>query len=433
MDDFVRPPRSSIQTRRQFLAAVGGVSAATAGCTGITGGSGRTQSVRIEYVDVAGVRSEETFQPVLDELEERHGVTIDLDFVEIPYENVRRQLLTRVGGANAPDIAAIDQIWFGEFVDEGTLLPLDDVADDVDFDDYLDAFADVVRHDGRIYGIPTTTDVRGTYWDRQAFEEAGLDPERPPETWSELFDVATELHDSPDRYGAAYLANPGRWSVTLFGAGGQFFDQSGDEPRFHEEPGVAAARFVDRLYNEVGASSPEPTVEDGAELARSFLSGQYAISVVEGSWLEYFWGELGNEEDSIVDRFGFGPAPTPDGEPATMSGGHVWAAFRSTDHPEVVAHFLRVAASREFNRHLAVETGEIPTRRSLLDDEAIWSHVHYADAVRDLLDVTRLRPVRHWPAIDDALSDALQRVAYDRVEPELAMDRAAEHVRSVIG
>lgn len=386
----------------------------------------------IEYVDVAGVRSKETFQPAVEALEERHDVIVDFQFTEIPYENIRRQLLTRVGGGNAPDLAAIDQIWLGEFVDGGALMALDDVAAEIDFDDYLDPFASLVRHDGSVYGFPITTDVRGMYWDRRAFEAAGLDPDRPPATWSELLDVAGQLHDPPDTYGAAYLVTPGRWTTTLFGAGGRFLDDSETEPRFQEQPGVDAARFVDRIYNDANVSAPEPTYENGSRLARDFLSGQYAVTVVEGSWLEYFWTNQGNTAGEMVERFGFAPSPTPGGEPATMSGGHIWAAFESTDHPEIVREFLAIAAGREFNRHLAIDTGQIPTRRSLLDDDAIWEGVTYRDAVRELLEHTRLRPVRHWPAIEESLSEALQRVAYDRAEPADALSAAADRFRSAV-
>lgn len=419
--------------RRRFLQSLGGASVAAAGCLD-TGRVGvvRRESITIEFVDVAGVRSGETFDPLLDRLEDRHDVTIDFAYHEIPYENIRRQLLTRVAGTNAPDIAAIDQIWFGEFVDGGALLPLDDTLADGSLDDFLPAFADVVRDDGHVFGIPTTTDVRGMYWDKRAFEAAGLDPERPPRTWTELLSVASQLHDPPDRYGAAYLVVPGRWAVTLFGAGGRFFDSTGTHPRFDDPPGVAAATFLDRLYNRAGVSAPEPPGENGAQLARAFLSGQYAISVVEGSWLPYFWEEMGGDADSMVERFGFAPSPTPDGSPATMSGGHVWAGFRSTDHPEIVRDFLAVAAGRSFGRHLAIETGQVPTRHTLLDDDAIWDDVLYGDVVRALLSSTRLRPVRHWPVVDDALADAIQQVAYDRVEPRAALTRAADSVRSSI-
>lgn len=400
---------------------------------GVLGGR-RSGTVTLEYVEVAGARSESTFQVVVDRLNDRFDREIDLQFTEVPYANLKSQLQTRVGGGNPPDVAAIDQIWIGEFVDAGALLALDEVGDDVDLDDYLDPFLAAARSDGHLYAIPTTTDVRGLYWNKRAFADAGLDPESPPETWSEFFRAARALHDPPRRYGAAYFVVGGRWTVSLFSAGGALVSEDGTEPRFHEQPGVEAAAFVDRLYNEAAVGPPNPPYQDGAQVAREFLTGQYAMTVVEGSWLDYFWRNLGNANDELLDRFGFAPTPHPaSGRPATMSGGHLWAGFADTDHPDVVREFVRIAAGREFKRHLAIESGQIPTRASLQDDAAIWDEILYADAVRDLLGSTHLRPVRNWSVVATELDPALQRIAFGDAEPRDALETAAENVRTTLG
>lgn len=418
--------------RRQILRRVGAAGlAGLAGCgrLGPSGGSG-SDTVTLEYVEVAGSRSREVYQPVVDELNDRYEETIELDFTEIPYGNIRKQLQTRVGGGNPPDIAAIDQIWIGSFIDGGALLPLDRVAASVDVDDYMDQFVDVARSDGQLFAVPITTDVRGMYWNRQAFEEAGLDPYGPPETWTDLLDVAERLHDPPTRYGAGYFVVGGRWTVNLFAGGGQVLDDDGRRPRFHEQPGVEAAAFLDELYNERAVGPQDPPYEKGAQMAREFLRGDYAITVVDGSWLDYFWRNMGND-DGMAETFGFAPTPRPQGgEAATMSGGHMWAGFRGTDHVDVVEEFLRIAAGREFKRHLAIQSGQIPTRESLQDDSDVWEPLHYGDVVRDLLDNTHLRPVRNWSVVAEELDPALQRIAFDRAEPAEALEGAAAAVRS---
>lgn len=418
--------------RRTFLRTVAGAGA-FAGLAGCLGGAPGGQHVTIEYVDVAGVRSAEIFEPAVEAVAEATGRRVELDFSEVPYGDMKQTLLTRLGGGNAPDVAAIDQIWLGEFVDGGSLMAIDEVADAVDFDDFIDAFADPVRSGGHVYGTPTTTDVRGMYWDKRQFESTGLDPEAPPETWAELLDVAETLHDPPETYGAAYMAIPGRWTVNLFAAGGTVLGPDG-EPRFQERPGVSAATLVDDLYNEPGVSSPSPVYSNGARLARQFLDGQYAIDVVEGSWLDYFWRNGGGTNEEMVERFGFAPTPHPaGGEPATMSGGHVLAGFEGTDHPDVVREFLRVVAGREFQRHLATASGSIPTRASLVEVDEVWEGILYADTVREMLSFTHTRPVRHWSTAADALERALQEVAFDRADPEPALSDAAERVRSATG
>lgn len=418
--------------RRQLLRAAGGTLAgiaASAGCIGGGGFAGDPDHVTIEYADVAGERSADVFQPAVTELEERHGTTIDLVFTEIPYEEMRRQLLTRVGGGNPPDIAAIDQIWMGEFIDSGELMDLTDLTGEIGFDDYLDAFADPLSEAGATYGIPITTDVRGLYWNREYFADAGLDPDTPPRTWSDFFDVAAAVHDPPERYGAVYFIAGGRWTVSLFANGGRILDEETMAPRFNDPPGREAAQFVHDIYHGEGVGPGNPPYADGAATARNFLDGQYGMTVVEGSWLDYFAGELGYSDEEMRDRFGFAPSPYPEGgEPATMSGGFAWAGFSRTEHPDLVADFLEIVGSEEFKRDLAIETGDIPTRESLLDNQEIWDRILYADTIQELLARTETRPIRHWPVVADALNPALQEIGFGETAPGPALDAAAATV-----
>lgn len=429
--------------RRPFLQSVGvtaGAISGLAGCSSATGpggsvtGTTRNAEAVIELVDVAGSRSRSHYQRAAEQVSEATGRSVSLKFTEVPYGSMRQQLLTRVGGGDPPDVAAIDQIWLGQFVDQGALLPLDGVAGDVDYDDFLDAFADPGRQGGHVYAIPISTDVRGMYWNKDAFERAGVDPETAPSTMSECFDVAERLHDPPRTYGAVQFVNAGRYTVELFAAGGRVLGPDNREPRFHEPPGVEAAGYLDELYNEKAVGPPDPPYSNGARVAREFLKGTYAMTLVEGSWLDYFWRNLGGTNEEMVEQFGFAPTPVPDGgTTATMSGGFTWAAFEGTEYPELVREFLRVAGSREFQRYLSMETGDIPTRESLMDEAAIWEDVLYSETIKSLLRRTHTRPIENWSVVAEALSPALQRVAFDRADPGPALRRAADEVRGKLG
>ena len=46
---------------------------------------------------------------------------------------------------------------------------------------------------GKIWGIPSGVDDRVLYWNKDAFEAAGLDPDTPPTTWDELLMYAELL------------------------------------------------------------------------------------------------------------------------------------------------------------------------------------------------------------------------------------------------
>ncbi len=47
--------------------------------------------------------------------------------------------------------------------------------------------------DGKVYGIPYQNSAPLMYYSVDAFKDAGLDPEKPPETWADWVDAAKKL------------------------------------------------------------------------------------------------------------------------------------------------------------------------------------------------------------------------------------------------
>ena len=56
--------------------------------------------------------------------------------------------------------------------------------------------------DGELYAVPYQNSTPLLYYNKEHFKEAGLDPEKPPQTWAELVDAAKKLTKA-DRYGIA--------------------------------------------------------------------------------------------------------------------------------------------------------------------------------------------------------------------------------------
>ena len=65
------------------------------------------------------------------------------------------------------------------------------------------------------------------YYNKDAFSDAGLDPDQPPKTWQELHDAAEALTGG-GKYGFAYMGGWGGsfdWLPFLWQAGGELFDR----------------------------------------------------------------------------------------------------------------------------------------------------------------------------------------------------------------
>jgi sn-glycerol 3-phosphate transport system substrate-binding protein len=82
-------------------------------------------------------------------------------------------------------------------IDEDAIVAWDDVAKGADdqawMKSFFPAFMKNSQTGGRTWGIPFQRSTIVLYWNKEAFKDAGLDPNRPPATWSEQVEMAKKL------------------------------------------------------------------------------------------------------------------------------------------------------------------------------------------------------------------------------------------------
>jgi len=57
-------------------------------------------------------------------------------------------------------------------------------------DDIFEAPLGQCKYQGYYYCLPWGTDTYALFWNKDLFEDAGLDPDRPPQTMEELVEFA---------------------------------------------------------------------------------------------------------------------------------------------------------------------------------------------------------------------------------------------------
>ncbi len=135
---------------------------------------------------------------------------ITIEFQDVPAEEMHDVLLTRVGGNNPPDAAFLGGGDTGEFAQRNALASLDDFVSKsnvIDLEDYVPAFLTAAQANGLLYGLPIDGESTGLFYRTDRFEEAGLDPTKPPTTWEEFEEYAAALTDAENnKYGTIVFA-----------------------------------------------------------------------------------------------------------------------------------------------------------------------------------------------------------------------------------
>ncbi|MFH8724215.1 ABC transporter substrate-binding protein [Streptomyces termitum] len=115
----------------------------------------------------------------------------------------------RAGGSNGPDVvSSFTTSNVGKFCASGALADLKPFIekDKLDLDKiFPKVLQDYTQFEGKRCSLPLLSDAYGLFYNKDAFREAGLDPEAPPKTWSQFTEAAKKLTkpkgDSYERVG----------------------------------------------------------------------------------------------------------------------------------------------------------------------------------------------------------------------------------------
>jgi len=266
---------------------------------------------------------------------------------------VDRKMLLATAGNEPPDVVGLWSYNVDAYADKGALLPLDEYCADagIDASDYVPVYWEMCQHRGRTWSLPTTPATVALHWNKQLFREAGLDPERPPETLSELAEYAERLTIVEDgevvRLG--YIpAEPGWWNWAwgyFFGA--ELWDE--ESQITCDDPGnIAAFEWVAGYAQRYGVQQLQ-TFRSGfgsfSSPANPFLSGKVAM-VLQGVWMHNF---IDTHAPGL--EWGAAPFPYPDGHPelkyTTIADMDVLCIPASSQHPDEAFEFIRYVNSVE--------------------------------------------------------------------------------------
>lgn len=118
---------------------------------------------------------------------------IEVEVVTI--SSIEQKLLIASAGGNPPDVAGIYSYMTAGYADKGALTELTELAerDGISREQYVGRYYDLAVHREKLWGLPTTPASVALHWNKRLFREAGLDPDKPPETLEQLDEMAEKL------------------------------------------------------------------------------------------------------------------------------------------------------------------------------------------------------------------------------------------------
>lgn len=286
-------------------------------------------------------------------------------------------------GAGMPDVIVSDRRTLPRDAGDGVYMSLESWAerDRVTRSQFYSWAWDQGLYKGQIYGIPHETDVTVLFYNKNLFRQAGLDPNKPPQTWADVEAYADKLDKiGPDgqlvRAAFFPLWNRGVdvWSYTNDAA----MIQPDGTPSIDNPKMVATVEWIKKWVDRYGGWDNVQSFRSqfGDAPEDIFMSSGVAMYVdIFGynSQLQFYRPSvtLDNGESAALD---WGIALLPyNVKPGTWSGGFALSIPAGAKNPAAAWEFIKCATSSEAQVSWARDTQAQPTNLQAATDPSLMA------------------------------------------------------------
>ncbi|MCP2635457.1 extracellular solute-binding protein [Microbacterium sp. HD4P20] len=351
---------------------------------------------------------------------EEANPNITIEASDVPWD--AKTFATRLAGGSAPTLLRVPLTEPPALIERGQVADIADAAAELEsFDDLNPRVMQFLERDGAVYGIPEKSYAFGLVYNRDLFEQAGLDPDSPPETWDEVREYAAQIAETTGKTGFGEITtnNSGGWHLTGYDYtfGGRIIEQDSNgewSAAFNDD----AAREVLELWKAMrweDDSLGDNVLGKQEDLVAEFTAGNV------GMWVSAPPDVYPNYIAAGGDPEAFGAGPMPQGgADATLAGATVLmvnAAATEAEKEAAVKWIDWRALRPNYDLEVAAETAEasaadgLPVGVPVLPIFSDEAYAEYRDAIAEYVNV----PVENFDPYVESLG-ALEYVP----EPEVA-------------
>ncbi|HEY2955865.1 MAG TPA: extracellular solute-binding protein [Candidatus Eisenbacteria bacterium] len=352
---------------------------------------------------------------------ERENPALHVRMEQLTWQSGLEKITAAVAAGNPPDLCELGSTWIPRMLAAGSL------------SDWTRSVHDLVPRlrgwelcsvGGRHYGLPWVMGTRALFYNKTLFAQAGLDSNRAPETWDELYDAAEriqKLGDSTHGYGVQvgerYVLFK-KFMPFAWGNGGRVLSDDLTKSEFDSARNREALEFYLKL-RQVG------TLGRQDELDREFKEGRLGLEI-SGAWL---FRSIPKDAPGLRYGVALVPRPEPErGTHASFAGGEVLVSFAGSKQKGPALTLARFLVRPE--NAMALAQAAMSVQPATLDADTF---AYYRERPEQQVMIrqfeTAVPTPNHpaWVEMEAAIEDEVEQALYDKKTAREAI--AAAHKR----
>jgi len=386
-----------------------------------SGGSGGTTANEVTIWS-RGTETEPLAGPLIEALEKfeaENNVTVNYQFV--PHSDVITKYNAAFASNTAPDVIDIGIVHLIGRINLGHIIPMDDyVADWAGKDDIFPQMLDLGTVNEHVYAIAHYPSPNIFVYRKDMFEQAGLDPESPPQSWDQLLEYAEKLtvYDGGGNIeisgfvmptqGARFIAN-----TMIRQNGSHFVDEANNSPTMTTPEAVETLEFMNALYQYSAA------YDSSNDDSNPIWLDKGAMGYVASDRIKNYV----TQNPEMKEKFGY-VACVPGVESASWCGVHFYAMTSQAGDPDLAWSLIEHLTSEETLARRVESAGLSSTFQSASEKYASLDP-EINQAIVDAISIGAGNPRVSWAAdYEIELDQALEEVFYGVSTPEEALAKA---------
>ena len=338
------------------------------------------ETVTLKFLNISEYLDSNEFKAFLDRFQAKYP-NIKVDPVSVPHEQYINKRNIMLASGESVDLVWGNGVEQFDAINKGFLMPLDEVAKEVDIDMSKDFGDFKPDKDGKHYRFPIQQNNWMLYYNKKVFDDAGVpypDP-KVPMTWDEMAEVAQKITNTSGNnktYGMFY----NNWGMYFYGYGsqlngGKFYTDDGkaniNAPEFKR-----SLEWMNDVMNVRKAAMPIAEYIQNNTDFLSYWNGGYGM-VVGAQWYAQL---AATKKDEFPRDWKAGIAPMP--VPKEMAGKHMnWSNIDSLAVPKNSKHAKEaLILAKEYVADYTITAGALPMYTKVSKDQYF---ADLADALKD--------------------------------------------------
>jgi len=361
------------------------------------------------------------------------------------YAETVTKAIAAIRAGSPPHIVQVFEVGTQTMVDSGAIIPVTEVVKpgEINFDDYIEPILNYYKAGGKLYSMPFNSSTAIIYYNKEAFQKAGLDPNKPPATYKDVEEMGRKI-----------VASSAARAAITFGWPSWMFEQSHamSNKAYADHDNGRNGRATKVLFNEPFGvevlsrwkrwADEKLLAYGGREYApnKAFLSGEVAMLMQSTS-------QVTTIEKAAKFPVGTGFLPRIEGQPmgkSVIGGASFWVLKgkgRSPQELDAIVKFFKFVAEPEETAKWHEETGYFPATKTavtLLTKQGWFAkHPNHETAFKQIqqgLDTPATRGVLlgNFVQIRNITDTAIEKALSGALSPKAALDEAVGEANKLL-